>query len=147
MLDIDKNYLQNKANEIGDPSIVEDILFTGYVPNHELPAIYSLATVFLYPSLRESFGIPLVEAMCCEVPVITSNTSSMPEIVGDAALICDPFDENAIAKAINDLLNNNDLSQSLSLKGKIQGNYFNWEKNASETLKIYQSIVPNENEF
>jgi glycosyltransferase involved in cell wall biosynthesis len=147
MLDIDKNYLQNKANEIGDPSIVEDILFTGYVPNHELPAIYSLATIFLYPSLRESFGIPLVEAMCCEVPVITSNTSSMPEIVGDAALICDPFDENAIAKAINALLNNNDLSQSLSLKGKIQGNYFNWEKNASETLKIYQSIVPNENEF
>jgi glycosyltransferase involved in cell wall biosynthesis len=110
-----------------------------------LPAIYSLATIFLYPSLRESFGIPLVEAMCCEVPVITSNTSSMPEIVGDAALICDPFNENSIAMAIHELLTNNDLSQRLRLNGKMQGDYFSWEKNASDTLKIYQSIVPNEN--
>jgi glycosyltransferase involved in cell wall biosynthesis len=141
MLDINRQYLQNLANEIGDPDIVNEIVFTGYVPNKELPAIYSMATLFLYPSLRESFGIPLVEAMRCEVPVITSNTSSMPEIVGDAAHICDPFDAQSIADAILLVWNNAELQQQMKVKGLTRGQMFSWELNANSTLEVYKSFV------
>jgi glycosyltransferase involved in cell wall biosynthesis len=141
MLDINRQYLQNLANEIGDPDIVNEIVFTGYVPNKELPAIYSMATVFLYPSLRESFGIPLVEAMRCEVPVITSNTSSMPEIVDDAAQICDPFDAQSIADAILLVWNNTELQQQMKAKGLKRGQMFSWELNANSTLEVYKSFV------
>jgi glycosyltransferase involved in cell wall biosynthesis len=141
MLDINRAYLKNLANEIGDPTILDEIIFTGYVSNEELPNIYSLATLFLYPSVRESFGIPLVEAMCCEVPIITSNTSSMPEIVGDAALLCDPNKAETIAQAISELWGNAKLQMELKIKGKQRGKIFSWNQNASETVAIYQSIV------
>jgi glycosyltransferase involved in cell wall biosynthesis len=141
MLDINRAYLKNLANEIGDLAILDEIIFTGYVSNEELPAIYSLATLFLYPSIRESFGIPLVEAMCCEVPIITSNTSSMPEIVGDAALLCDPNKAETIAQAISELWGNAELQMELKIKGKQRGKIFSWNQNASETVAIYQSIV------
>lgn len=139
MLDINREYLSALANSIGDPDILEHISFSGYVPNTELPAIYSLATMFLYPSLRESFGIPLVEAMKCGVPVITSNTSSMPEIVQDAGLICDPFKPETIADAITNLWNNDQLKQTLIEKGKQRAISFSWEANARQTLAIYET--------
>ncbi|MDZ4666337.1 MAG: glycosyltransferase family 1 protein [bacterium] len=141
MLDINRPYLNNLANEIGDPSIVNEIVFTGYVPNQELPAIYSQATLFLYPSLRESFGIPLVEAMRCEVPIITSNTSSMPEIVGEVALICDPYKPETIATAIDTLWNNPKLQAEMRLAGLSRGQLFSWELNAKSTLKVYENFV------
>lgn len=138
MLDINRDYLNNLANEIGDPDILEHIQFTGYVPNTELPAIYSQATLFLYPSLRESFGIPLVEAMKCGVPVITSNTSSMPEIVSDAALICDPFSAQSIADAVVKLWENAELQSDLVAKGFERAKHFSWENNARLTLSLYE---------
>lgn len=141
MLDINKQYLQNLATEIGDTSVLEEIQFTGYIPNTDLPAIYSQASMFLYPSLRESFGIPLLEAMHCGVPIITSNTSSMPEIAGDAALIVDPFDPNALANAINQLWKNRDLAITLAAKGIERAKQFSWEANARLTLSIYESII------
>ncbi|MCG9879572.1 MAG: glycosyltransferase family 4 protein [Bacteroidia bacterium] len=141
MLDINRDYLQNLAKEIGDVSILDEIQFTGYVPNKELPAIYSQAYIFLYPSLRESFGIPLVEAMKCEVPIITSNTSSMPEIVGDAALLCDPFNPETIADALLKLDNDKELQKELCKKGKIRGNQFSWEQNAADTMSVYHKII------
>lgn len=143
MLDINRDYLQNLAKEIGDTSILNEIQFTGYVPNKELPAIYSQAYLFLYPSLRESFGIPLVEAMNCEVPIITSNTSSMPEIVGDAAVLCDPFNSQSISDAICNLDNDKELQESLRMKGKMRGQQFSWKQNATETLAIYKNIIEN----
>ncbi|WP_372744824.1 glycosyltransferase family 4 protein, partial [Lutibacter sp.] len=91
MLDYDSKELEKLLDEIGDKQLIEQIVLTGYVVNTDLPAIYSLCKIFLYPSLRESFGIPMLEAMGCGVPVITSNTSSMPEVAGDAAHIIDPF--------------------------------------------------------
>jgi glycosyltransferase involved in cell wall biosynthesis len=140
MLDINRAYLNSLAKEIGDSSVVDEIQFTGYVANSELPAIYSQATLFLYPSKRESFGIPLVEAMRCEVPIITSNTSSMPEIVADAALICDPFDANSIANAITTLYNNKELQQRLIAKSLKRSKLFTWKENADQTIKIYESV-------
>jgi glycosyltransferase involved in cell wall biosynthesis len=140
MLDINRDYLQALANEIGDADILNHIHFTGYVPNKELPAIYSLASLFLYPSLRESFGIPLVEAMACGVPVITSNTSSMPEIAQDAALIADPFKPETIAEAIQQLWNDKTLQQSLIAKGIERAKHFSWDANARLTLQVYEEV-------
>ncbi|OYU96830.1 MAG: group 1 glycosyl transferase [Bacteroidetes bacterium B1(2017)] len=140
MLDINREYLSNLAQQIGDPSVLDEISFTGYVPNVQLPAIYSQASLFLYPSLRESFGIPLVEAMKCEVPIITSNTSSMPEIVADSALICDPFAPETIANAILELWSNKPLQQELVAKAKVRSELFSWDANAKQTLKIYEQI-------
>lgn len=141
MLDINRQYLHDLANDIGDPSIVDEIVFTGYVPNKELPAIYSMATLFLYPSLRESFGIPLVEAMLCEVPIITSNTSSMPEIVSDAAVLCNPFEPQSIADAISMVFANKGKQQEMKDKGLKRGQMFSWELNAISTLEVYKSFV------
>jgi glycosyltransferase involved in cell wall biosynthesis len=140
MLDINRDYLQTLATEIGDSEILNQIHFTGYVPNKELPAIYSLASLFLYPSLRESFGIPLVEAMACGVPVITSNTSSMPEVAQDAALIVDPFKPESIAVAIQQLWQDKALQQSLITKGIQRAKHFNWDANALLTLNVYEEV-------
>jgi glycosyltransferase involved in cell wall biosynthesis len=141
MLDIDREYLQNLAAKIGDTEVLDSITFCGYVPNFELPAIYSMAKIFLYPSLRESFGIPILEAMACGIPVITSNTSSMPEVAGDAALKIDPNKPEEIAKAIERLLDDSAMQTELSLKGLERARQFSWRNNAAKTLDIYKTLT------
>ncbi len=107
MLDYDEQELQKILADIGKPELRKLIHLTGYVSNEKLPAIISQCTVFLYPSLRESFGIPILEGMACGVPVITSNTSSMPEIAGrDTAYIVDPKKPEEITTAIEVLVQN-----------------------------------------
>jgi glycosyltransferase involved in cell wall biosynthesis len=113
---------------------------TGYVVNVDLPAIYSLSKMFLYPSLRESFGIPLLEAMRCETPVITSNTSAMQEVTGDAAYFIDPTNPRKIAKAIFDIINNNILKSDLIKKGYNRSKEFNWQQTSKNVLNLYNSI-------
>jgi glycosyltransferase involved in cell wall biosynthesis len=141
MLDIDRDFLHRIANEIGDPDVLSYISFVGYVPNQELPAIYSMAKLFLYPSLRESFGIPILEAMACEVPVVTSNTSSMPEVAGDAALLANPNDPVDIARNVLSLLNDEKLGHDLVAKGLRRSSQFSWRNNALQTLTIYDSLL------
>ncbi len=141
MLDIDREYLTRVASQAGDISLLDDITFTGYVPNIDLPAIYSQAALFLYPSLRESFGIPMIEAMKCEVPVITSTTSCMPEVAGDAALLTDPFNAADIAAAITKLYHDPALQQALVHRGKQRAEQFSWQKNARQTIEIYQQVI------
>ncbi len=97
--------------------------------------------VFLYPSLRESFGIPILEGMACGVPVITSNTSSMPEIAGDAAVIVDPTKTQEIVDAINLILNDNDFCVELCKKGTLQAAKFSWKNMAINYLELYKSIL------
>lgn len=140
MLDIDRNFLQQQLNNIADPGLIEDLEFCGYVPNQDLPAIYSQADMFLYPSLRESFGIPILEAMACGVAVITSNTSSMPEIALDSAEYCNPFDAESIADAIDIFQENIELKNKLAIKGLERANFFSWTNNAKQTLDIYNSL-------
>lgn len=137
MLDIDKDYLLATMKQIGDVSLMDDIVFSGYVPNKDLPAIYSQAQLFLYPSLRESFGIPLLEAMACGVPTITSNTSSMPEVAGSASVLVNPFKPEEIAEAILNLQQDLNLQQQLIAKGLKRVEYFTWEANAKQTLALY----------
>lgn len=141
MLDIDREYLKGIMRKIGDESLVDDIVFSGYVPNIDLPAIYSQASLFLYPSLRESFGIPLLEAMACGAPIITSNTSSMPEVAGQAAIFVDPLDANQIADAILKLQSDNELKEKLKSAGFERINNFTWQHNAELTLSIYKQFA------
>jgi len=140
ILDYDTEQLAQQLDEIGLGELTENIHLTGYVVNNDLPAIYSLSKLFLYPSLRESFGIPLLEAMCCGTPVITSNTSSMPEVAGDAAFFVNPEESSEITEAIVKLNRNNELRNELIQKGYTRSAEFSWEKMARNVLKIYESI-------
>jgi glycosyltransferase involved in cell wall biosynthesis len=141
MLDYDHDELERILENIGDELLINRIILTGYVINTDLPAIYSQSTVFLYPSLRESFGIPMLEAMACGVPVITSNTSSMPEVAGNAAYIIDPFKPEEITEALIRILNDKVLNADLVKKGFDQAAKFSWKAMAQSVLEIYREIA------
>lgn len=141
MLDYDKSALNSLLSEIGDKDLINHIHLTGYVVNTDLPAIYSQCRLFLYPSLRESFGIPMLEAMRCGAPVITSNTSSMPEVSGGAALIIDPYKPEEITEAMQQLMTQNELRNTLIEKGYLQANKFSWKAMAEDVLKLYREIT------
>lgn len=140
MLDYDHAELEKLLVEIGNKSLINNILLTGYVINTDLPAIYSQCEVFLYPSLRESFGIPMLEAMACGVPVITSNTSSMPEVAGSAALIIDPFKPEQITDALFRITSEPSLKEKMISEGLIQSAKFSWKAMAQDVLKLYREI-------
>lgn len=144
MLDYDEAELNKLLVEIKDTKLINSIVLTGYVINTDLPAIYAQCDIFLYPSLRESFGIPMLEAMSCNVPVITSNTSSMPEVAGDAAHIIDPFKPEEITKAIIKILNDEAYRSSLCEKGLERSKQFSWYNMAKDYLKLYESIHVNQ---
>ncbi len=95
----------------------ERVVFPGYIPDEDLPALLSAATAFVFPSLYEGFGIPILEAGGCGVPVITSNTSSLPEVAGDAALLVDPHDVDAIAEAMYRVVTDPELAAELRRRG------------------------------
>jgi glycosyltransferase involved in cell wall biosynthesis len=122
----------------------ESIVLTGYVPGADLPALYSGALCFVYPSYFEGFGLPPLEAMKCGTPVIVGNATSLPEVVGDAGLQVDPFDIEAIAGAIGELLNNPALRKELSVRGLERARMFDWRETARQTLKVYERVARKE---
>lgn len=117
------------------------VIFTGYVEDKDLPALYAGATLFAYPSLYEGFGLPLIEAMACGTPTITSNCSSLPEVAGDAASLVDPEDEAQIAEALQRLLEDESLRHELSRRSIEQCQRFSWEKSARQTLEVYRKVM------
>ena len=119
----------------------ESIVLTGYVPEPDLPALYSGALCFVYPSYFEGFGLPPLEAMKCGTPVVVGNQTSLPEVVGDAGLQVDPFDVSAIAGAIGELINNPELRRELSAKGLKRAELFDWRNTAQQTLKVYEQVA------
>jgi len=119
----------------------QDIIFTGYVPEEDLPALYSGATVFVYPSLFEGFGLPVLEAMACGVPVITSYSSSLPEVVGEAAILVNPYDERAIEAALQRAVWDAELRRELSERGLRRAQQFSWKRTAELTLRAYEEVV------
>jgi glycosyltransferase involved in cell wall biosynthesis len=141
MLDYKEASLTAILQEIGAPELRPDIILCGYVPNQELPLIYNLAEVFLYPSLRESFGIPILEAMACGAPVITSNTSSMPEVAGEAALFVDPFRPETIAAALLELQNNPAARAALVAQGHARVRKFSWLETARHVRRVYEEVL------
>ena len=146
MLDYDRDALNQLVSDIGDRTLTDHIILTGYVNNADLPAIYSQCDLFLYPSLRESFGIPILEAMACAVPVITGNTSSMPEIAGNAALLINPHQPEEITGAMIRLTKDQQLRQQFSDLGRIRAASFSWRNMAENVLQLYQSVVDKKND-
>jgi glycosyltransferase involved in cell wall biosynthesis len=119
----------------------ESVQFAGYVSPEELPYWYSAATIFVYPSLYEGFGLPVLEAMACGTPVITSSVSSLPEVAGDAAVLVDPRDIDGLARAIRQLLGSSDTRASLSRAGLQRASLFTWMRTAEETLAVYRRAM------
>jgi glycosyltransferase involved in cell wall biosynthesis len=119
----------------------DQIVATGFVPHEDLVALYNLATVFVLPSLYEGFGLPPLEAMACGCPVIVSNRGSLPEIVGDAAILIDPENQDSIAAAIRRVENDHSLHPRLVARGLERVKYFSWNIAASKTLEIYREIA------
>lgn len=136
----DPRYLEVRAlaDRLG---ISESVRFFGPAPEEELPLLYQGATCFIFPSLYEGFGLPILEAMAMGVPVACSRISSMPEIAGEAAYLFDPHDPQAIANALNTLLTQPDLRQRLTSLGQAQARHFTWERTAKETYAVYRRMA------
>lgn len=117
-----------------------DIKLLGHVPDEEIPALMNGAVVFVYPSVYEGFGMPPLEAMTCGTPVITSNVSSLPEVVGDAALLVDPADVTGLAAAMARMLEDQSLREDLQERGLKQARRFSWDETARRTLQVYESV-------
>jgi glycosyltransferase involved in cell wall biosynthesis len=115
--------------------------FLGYVSLFDMPALYSAADVFIFPSLYEGFGIPPLEAMACGTPVVCSNAASLPEVVGDAGLLVDPRNPLAIANALRKVLDDHNLRAELRERGFKQAASFSWERTAQATLDVYRKIL------
>lgn len=129
--------LKQEVRRLG---IEKNVEFLGFVPDDELPKRYQEADVFVYPSQYEGFGYTPLEAMACGTPVITSNTSSIPEVVGDAAIQVNPIDTEALATEINNVLTNTKLQEKMALEGPLVANSFNLHRCALDTLKVYKEL-------
>ena len=131
---------EETLNTVKELKLEDKVRFLGRVSDLELILLYSLADVFAFPSFFEGFGIPPLEAMACGAPVITSNTSSLPEVTGDAAIHIDPHDTHALANAISLLLGDEQLRENLRQKGYVQAQKYTWSKSAHKTLSLYQKL-------
>ncbi len=118
----------------------ENVIFTGYVPESELPFYYSGAVCFVFPSLYEGFGLPVLEAMACGCPAIISKIPSLMEVAGDAALKVNPLDVEELADALQEVLTNRELRGELKVKGLQRARMFSWDKTAKETLRVYREV-------
>jgi Glycosyltransferase len=116
------------------------VVFTGKVEQEDLPSLYAGADLFVYPSFAEGFGLPPLEAMACGTPVIASNTTSLPEVVGEAGILIDPHDTTALAHAMQRVLADADLQRTLRTRGLEQSQKFSWDKTATVTAGIYEAI-------
>ena len=120
--------------------LLSRLVFTGYVPDEDLAALYSGATAFLFPSLYEGFGLPPLEAMQCGLPVITSNVSSLPEVVGDAAILVPPTDADALCAAIVNVINSDALRDELRANALRRAKLFSWEKFTRQHIDLYRNL-------
>jgi glycosyltransferase involved in cell wall biosynthesis len=115
--------------------------FTGYVAEEDLPALYSLAQLFVYPSRYEGFGLPALEALACGLPVVCTDSSSLPEVVGDAALLVPPDEAQSLAVAMERVLNDDELRARMRIRGQEQAAHFTWDETARRTLQVYESML------
>ncbi len=127
-----------RVRELG---LVDRVVFPGFVPAEELPWWYRAAELFVYPSLFEGFGLPVLEAMACGTPTITSATSSLPEVAGDAALLVDPDDTRALAACIGRVLAEPELAAAMRSAGLSQASRFSWGRTAAETAAVYRAAL------
>jgi glycosyltransferase involved in cell wall biosynthesis len=122
-------------------ALADAVIFTGFVDDEDLPHLYRGAELFVFPSLYEGFGLPILEAMASGVPVVMSNTASMPEVAGDAAILVSPHDPQAIAEGMARVLAEDQLRQVLTQKGLARARCFTWERTAQRTLEVYTALA------
>jgi len=127
-------------SEMRASPVRNEIQWLKFIPEEDLPVIYNLATLFVFPSLYEGFGLPLLEAMACGCPVVCSNTSSLPEIAGDAAILVDPTSIEQLADGIYKVLVDDNLQNDLIKKGLERASCFSWERAAKETLEVFEEV-------
>jgi len=120
--------------------LTEEVIFTGRVEQRDLATLYSGAELFVYPSFGEGFGIPPLEAMACGVPVITSNTTSLPEVIDDAGIMIDPWNDNELARAMLAVMENVNLQDELKEKGIKRARLFSWKNSAAKVLKVSRDV-------
>ncbi len=130
-----------KEHDLKALGIEKDVIFTGLVPQADLPSFYSLAKLYLYTTIIEAFPIPTTEAMICGCPIVTSNGTGLEELTHGVSLAVDPLDSQAIADAVHQVLSDEDLQQEMREKGFERSKMFSWEQCAVETLEIFQNLV------
>jgi glycosyltransferase involved in cell wall biosynthesis len=135
-----EDFIREMLQQIGLQHLREHIHLTGYIEAEDLPLLYGMSSLFLYPSLQEGFGLPVIEAMSCGVPVITSNGSSLKEIAGQAAKLVNPESPEEIAAAIRLVLNDEAMRKYMQSMGIMNARRFSWRAAAEQTLALYQSL-------
>lgn len=130
-------------NHAAKLNISDKVLFPGFIPVEHMPIFYNASELFVYPSFYEGFGLPPVEAMSCGIPVIASNITSLPEVLGNSALLVNPNDIDCLSQSIYNVLTDNNLKCSLVKKGLLRASGFSWNKTAKETLYSYNKIIQN----
>ncbi len=137
-----KHFRTQRINgEIDRLGLTGRVKFAGFIAEDDLPAVYSAARLFAYPSLHEGFGLPLLEAMACETPIVTSTLTSVPEVVGDAAILCDPRNPENLAVAMRQGLEDERLRKELIRKGRARLSLFSWIDTARKTLDVYHNVL------
>lgn len=126
---------------VAETPVGREVIFTGYVADADLPALYAAADLFVYPSLYEGFGLPPLEAMACGAPVITSRVSSLPEVAGDAAVLIDPTSETELSDAMLELLGDPGRRRELSERGLARAEQFSWSRTAQLTRDVYRNVA------
>jgi glycosyltransferase involved in cell wall biosynthesis len=133
---------EDVLREIDELAAEQEVVFLGRVPDDDLPLLYSLCDLFVFPSLYEGFGFPPLEAMACGKAVVCSNTSSLPEVIGDAGVMVSPYDVDGLADAIVALLQDPDRRAELGRRGIERAREFTWDKSARRLLEIYRRFGP-----
>lgn len=135
------NRYQGLRRAVHRHKLHKHVRFFGFVPPETLAVLYRLAGVFVFPSLYEGFGLPPLEAMYCGTPVVTSNVSSLPEVVGDAAVLVDPYDPDSIAEGMRRVLTDGDLRASLRERGQARAREFSWERSVAQIRAVYGEVM------
>lgn len=138
--DLDVSVIRRFLAETNDGHLLDRIEFTGYIANSDLPGVLEMAEIFLYPSKRESFGIPILEAMAVGTPVVTSSVASMPEVSGEAAMLVDPENIHDISRGLQKLVTDQEFRENMVKKGFNRVKDFSWRNTAKEVLDIYKLL-------
>jgi glycosyltransferase involved in cell wall biosynthesis len=126
---------------IREHRLTDRVRWMGYLPDADLAALYNAAIALVYPSVYEGFGLPAVEAMACGCPVIAANTSSLPEVVGDAGFLVDPYDVPALTQVIERVIADEAFARSLRARGLARASTFSWRRSAEAAVAIYRDVL------
>ena len=139
-----KQFRSDTMKKLSSLGITKNVIFVGYISNLDLACYYSSAALLAYPSLYEGFGLPPLEAMACGCPVVTSNTSSLSEVVGEAGIMVDPYDTYSLVQAMRQVLTDKELRDNMVRAGLEQSKKFSWEKTAELTMRVYKKVAAGE---